>query len=111
MRGMAPALMGVAHPCGAATIMMGLTHQTMGLRSVRLLQRFTKVVISETLLSAAVADNFEADVSKPIHAKRVLGARGQVDDPTRDEGAPVVNAHRNAVASPLIANHDACSER
>jgi hypothetical protein len=112
MRGMVPALMGVAHPCGAASMMMGLTNHMMRLRSVRLLQRFTKVVVPETLSSATVADNFEADMSKPIsHAKRVLGARGQIDDPARNEGAPVVNAHRNAVACPLIANHDACSER
>ena len=112
MRGMVPALMGVARLCGAATIMVDLTNHTMRLRSVRLLQRFTKVVVPETLLSAAVADNFEADVGKPIsHAKRVLGARGQIDDPARNEGAPVVNAHRNAVACPLIANDYACSER
>ena len=112
IRGMVPTLMGIARLGGAARIMMGLTNHMMRLCSVRLLHRFTKIVVPETLLSATIANNLEADVSKPVsHAKRVLGARGQVDDPTRDEGAPVVNAHRNAVASPLIANHDACTER
>ena len=66
MRGMVPALMGVARPCGAASIMMGLANHMMRPRSVRLLQRFTKVVVPETLPSATVADNFEADVSKAI---------------------------------------------
>ena len=76
MRGMVPALVGIARPGGAARIMMGLTNHMMRLRSVRLLHRYTKLGIPETLLSATVADNFEADVSKPIsHAKRILGAR------------------------------------
>ena len=76
MRGMVPILMGIARLGGAASIMMRLTNHMMRLRSVRLLHRLTKFGVPETLLSATVADNIEADMGKPVsHAKRVLGAR------------------------------------
>ncbi len=76
MRGMVPILMGIARLGGAASIMMRLTNHVMRLRSVRLLHRFTKLGVSETLLAAAVALNLETDMGKPVsHAKRILGAR------------------------------------
>lgn len=76
MRGMVPILMGIARLGGAASIMMRLTNHVMRLRSVRLLHRFTKLGVSETLLAAAVALNLETDMGESIsHAERVLGAR------------------------------------
>ena len=38
----------------------------------------------------------------------VLRARRQVDNPSRDEGAAVIDADRDAMAGPLIADNYAC---
>ena len=93
MRGIVPTLMGIARLGGAAGVMMRLTNHVMRLggaasgmmrltnhvmrlRSVRLLHRFTKLGVPETLLTAAVALNLETDMGESIsHAERVLGAR------------------------------------
>ena len=111
MRVMGMALIGIAHPGGAASVMMGHMNHMARLGRVRLLQRLLKLVVPETLLPAAVAYDFEADGREPIHAERILCARRQIDNPTPNEGTAVVDTHCNAAASPLIANDHAGPER
>lgn len=75
MLGMAPALMGIADPGRAASVMMSYAHPVMHRRCIRLQERLVKIGVPETLLLAAVAHNFETNGRQSIHAERVLGAR------------------------------------
>jgi len=113
---MAPALLGIAHLGCAARIMMQprgnlLGGHMMRLRCIRRLHGFAKLRVPESLLVAAVAHNFKANGRERIHAERILGACRQIDNPPCNKRPPVIDAHCDAAAGPLIANDYARPER
>ncbi len=111
MRVVRPAVVGVVHPDWAVAMTIRHMNSMMRTRRVRLLQRLMELVVSEAPLIAAEAHNLEADGRQPIHAECVLGACGQIDDPTRNKRTPVVDANCDAAPGPLIAHDHARPER